>query len=123
MQTGGTERADGGADSLAVLLPLFRELNGLKRIRVAGKKGSWAERLFLRAWGRLVAGEEPGRVAYEEIGGGGGGHAAGGDRRRRSGRRAGPGRGPAGDFTASLRRGGATARASLGGGLARHFDG
>lgn len=66
MQTGGTERADGGADSLALLLPLCRELNGLKRIRVAGKKGSLAERLFLRVWGRLVAGEEPGRIAYEE---------------------------------------------------------
>lgn len=52
--------------SLANLLPLFRELNGLKRIRAAGKTGSWAERLFIRAWVRLVAGEEIGQVAREE---------------------------------------------------------
>ena len=48
------------------LLPLFRELNGLKRVRVAGKNGSWAERLFVRAWARLIAQEEIGQIAREE---------------------------------------------------------
>ncbi len=56
------ERVDG----LGGLLPLFRELNGLKRIRVAGKDGSWAGRLFVRSWARLVSGEDVGRVAREE---------------------------------------------------------
>ena len=55
-----------GVDDLDRLLPLFRESNGLKRIRVAGKAGSWAERLFIRAWARLVAGENIARVACEE---------------------------------------------------------
>ncbi len=55
-----------GLASLAGLLPLFRELNGLKRIRVAGKEGSWAERLFIRAWVRITAGENIARIAREE---------------------------------------------------------
>ena len=55
-----------GFDELAGLLPLFRELNGLKRLRVAGKNGSWAERLFVRAWARLIAGEDAGQVVREE---------------------------------------------------------
>ncbi len=52
--------------TLAELLPLFRELNGLKRIRVAGKNGSWAERLFVRAWGRIIGGGDIGQIAREE---------------------------------------------------------
>ena len=56
----------GTVDGLESLLPLFRELNGLKRIRVAGKQGSWAERFFTRAWVRLVAGEDAGQIAREE---------------------------------------------------------
>ena len=55
-----------GDDHLGPLLPLLRELNGLKRIRVAGKKGSWAECLFVRAWTRLIAEEDIGLVAREE---------------------------------------------------------
>ncbi len=55
-----------GTAGLADLLPLFRELNHLKRIRVAGKTGSWAERAFLRAWGRLVAGDDLRAVALSE---------------------------------------------------------
>ena len=54
------------AAGLADLLPLFRELNHLKRIRVAGQPGSWAERTFSRAWGRLVAGEDLRAVASSE---------------------------------------------------------
>ncbi len=48
------------------LLPLFRELNDLKRIRVAGKDGSIAERLFLRSWARLAGGEALAEVALSE---------------------------------------------------------
>ncbi len=66
MQTTGDERVGDGTDRLAALLPLYRELNGLKRIRVAGKQGSWAERLFARAWGRLVTGGDIARIACEE---------------------------------------------------------
>lgn len=44
--------------SLLDLLPLLRELNDLKRIRVAGRDGSLAQQLFFRSWARLV-GSEP----------------------------------------------------------------
>ena len=53
-------------DTIAGLVPLFRELNDLKRIRVAGRSGSVAERLFLRAWVRLMAGEDLTAVALSE---------------------------------------------------------
>ena len=52
--------------ALARLLPLFRELNHLKRIRVAGVSGSWAERMFTRAWERIVAGVPVDEVARSE---------------------------------------------------------
>lgn len=39
------------------LLPLFRELGDLKRIRSADRPGSIAERLFANGWAALVAGE------------------------------------------------------------------
>ena len=52
--------------TVSALLPLFREMNDLKRIRVAGKSGSIAERLFLRSWARLVAGEPLRQVALSE---------------------------------------------------------
>ena len=55
-----------GVDDLAGLLSVFRELNGLKRVRVAGKSGSWAERFFVRAWARLIGGEDVGQIAREE---------------------------------------------------------
>ena len=54
------------AGHLGGLLPLFQELNGLKRIRVAGRDGSWAGRMFARAWARLIAGEDIGQIAREE---------------------------------------------------------
>ncbi len=50
----------------STLLPLFRELNDLKRIRVFTQEGSLAERLFLRSWGRLVAGDSLVEVALTE---------------------------------------------------------
>lgn len=52
--------------TVSELLPLLRELNDLKRIRVAGRDGSIAERLFLRSWARLVAGETLRQVALQE---------------------------------------------------------
>lgn len=39
------------------LLPLFRELGDLKRIRSADRPGSIADRLFADAWGALVGGQ------------------------------------------------------------------
>ena len=44
------------------LLPLFRELGDLKRIRSADRPGSIADRLFADAWGALVAGAPVDRV-------------------------------------------------------------
>ncbi len=52
--------------TVPALLPLFRELNDLKRIRVAGRTGSLAERLFLRSWARLIFGEALAEVALSE---------------------------------------------------------
>ena len=52
--------------TVPALLPLFRGLNDLKRIRAAGKNGSIAERLFLRSWARLFAGDALGEVALSE---------------------------------------------------------
>ena len=66
MQEADHELPVEASNALARLLPLFRELNGLKRLRVAGKDGSWAQRLFVRAWARLIAGEDAGQVAREE---------------------------------------------------------
>ncbi|UOQ69682.1 HD domain-containing protein [Hymenobacter volaticus] len=51
---------------LADLLPLLRELNDLKRGRVAGREGSLTEQLFARAWAALVAGHNPTTVALRE---------------------------------------------------------
>ncbi|MFD1873762.1 hypothetical protein [Hymenobacter bucti] len=51
---------------LATVLPLLRELNDLKRVRVAGRADSLAEQLFGRAWAALVAGEAPATVALQE---------------------------------------------------------
>ena len=48
------------------LLPLFRELNDLKRIRVADRDGSIAQRLFRRSWARLLAGQPLQTVALCE---------------------------------------------------------
>ncbi|WP_426061222.1 hypothetical protein [Hymenobacter sp. B1770] len=51
---------------LAAVLPLLRELNDLKRGRVAGRDGSLAEQLFAGAWAALVAGEAPTAVALRQ---------------------------------------------------------
>ncbi|RZK59468.1 MAG: hypothetical protein EOO59_07685, partial [Hymenobacter sp.] len=51
---------------LAAVLPLLRELNDLKRVRVAGRDNSLAEQLFAQAWAALVAGEDLTTVALCE---------------------------------------------------------
>jgi hypothetical protein len=51
----------------AELIPLFRELGNLKRITSAGRVGSIATRLFLAAWGALVAGAEPPEVGRRTV--------------------------------------------------------
>jgi hypothetical protein len=52
--------------SLSSLLPLLRELNDLKRIRVADRDGSLAQQCFFRSWARLVEGEPLKTVAATE---------------------------------------------------------
>ena len=52
--------------SVSLLLPLFRQLNDLKRLRVAALDGSIAQRLFVRSWARLIAGEPLETVALSE---------------------------------------------------------
>lgn len=49
---------------VAAALPLLRELGDLKRIHSADGPGSIAERLFVRGWSALVAGEPVAEVAY-----------------------------------------------------------
>ncbi|MDF7814086.1 hypothetical protein [Hymenobacter sp. YC55] len=56
----------GALDELAAVLPLLRELNDLKRVRVAGQDNSLAEQLFASAWAALVAGENLTTVALQE---------------------------------------------------------
>lgn len=46
------------------LRPLFGELGDLKRVRSAGREGSIASRLFQQSWAELVAGVDPGTLAY-----------------------------------------------------------
>ncbi len=52
--------------ALPALLPLLRELNDLKRGRVAGTDGSLSAQSFARTWAALVAGEAPAAVARRE---------------------------------------------------------
>ena len=52
--------------STQALLPLLRELNDLKRLRVASRDGSLAQQLFLRSWARLLRGEPLELVARSE---------------------------------------------------------
>jgi hypothetical protein len=65
---GQADAAPPGARPLPLrpLVGLMRELVGLKRIHVAGRDGSVAERLFRRAWRALCAGENPADVALRE---------------------------------------------------------
>ena len=49
------------------LMPLLRELGHLKRIHSAGRSGSIATRLFLRAWSALLAGAPVGTVMQRTV--------------------------------------------------------
>jgi 5'-deoxynucleotidase YfbR-like HD superfamily hydrolase len=49
------------------LLQPFREVDDLKRITSAGREGSIATRLFLRAWGALAAGADESDVAWSTL--------------------------------------------------------
>lgn len=49
------------------ILPLFRELGDLKRIRSADREGSIAERLFADAWAALAAGADSGEVMARTV--------------------------------------------------------
>ena len=60
--------AGGSLANLRALLPLFRELSHLKRIRSAGRDGSIAQRLFLAAWSRLIQGEQLEKVMLSTCG-------------------------------------------------------
>ena len=51
--------------SLASLTPLARELGALKRVRDAREPDSLASRLFRRAWGALLAGQDPTECALQ----------------------------------------------------------
>jgi hypothetical protein len=51
----------------AQLLPLFRELGELKRIRSADRDGSIAERLFRDGWAALSAGQPPTEVMERTV--------------------------------------------------------
>lgn len=52
--------------AIKALVPLFQELNDLKRLRDARTSGSIAQRLFVRAWARWVSGEDLALVALQE---------------------------------------------------------
>lgn len=53
-------------DTLGRLTSLFREVNDLKRTRVAGRSGSIMEQAFRRSWARLLAGQDAASVALSE---------------------------------------------------------
>ncbi len=60
------DRAEGRVPAIRGLCPLLGEMNDLKRVRVAGRPGSLAERGFFRSWDALIAGDDPRRVALRE---------------------------------------------------------
>ncbi|QJY44534.1 HD domain-containing protein [Pseudonocardia broussonetiae] len=51
---------------LAAVVPLFREVTDLKRVRVAHAEGSVANRSFARAWAAVLGGADEGAVAAAE---------------------------------------------------------
>ena len=58
--------AGAGISGIAALLPLFRELNDLKRIKSAARRGSIAQRIFIRSWFSLATGEILNDVVFRE---------------------------------------------------------
>lgn len=64
MLRSGSKHPSGAAreGDAAALMPLLRELGHLKRITSAGRQGSIATRLFTRAYGALIAGDDAAAV-------------------------------------------------------------
>ena len=52
---------------MAARVPLAREFTTLKRVRDAGRPGTWAERAFARAWCALITGTALDVVARREL--------------------------------------------------------
>ncbi|KUG07115.1 HD domain-containing protein [Solirubrum puertoriconensis] len=65
MPTSAPARSEALA-ALCTPTPLLRELNDLKRVRVAGSSHSLAEQAFARAWAALAAGAPLAEVALHE---------------------------------------------------------
>lgn len=59
------EPFDAGAANFPALVPLFREIGNLKRIRAANLKDSFAARLFEKAWRQIIGGADVRRTAVE----------------------------------------------------------
>ena len=53
------------AENLAALVPLFREIGNLKRIRAANLEKSFAAKLYERAWRQIIGGANARTVAVE----------------------------------------------------------
>ena len=54
---------ESGAENLAALVPLFREIGNLKRVRAANLSDSFAAKLFERAWRQIIGGANVRTVA------------------------------------------------------------
>ena len=65
MTTANPGGAGSGPAAPVALRDLLVELNDLKRVRSAGRRGSIAERLFAQGWSRLTGGAVPGEVALD----------------------------------------------------------
>lgn len=64
-QTAKETNPDSSGERLAALVPLFREIGNLKRIRAAHADGSRAANLFRRAWSRISGGADARAVALK----------------------------------------------------------
>lgn len=58
-------QVDSQAAQIAALVPLFREIGNLKRIRAADSSDSFAAHLFRRAWREIVGGTDARTVAVK----------------------------------------------------------
>ena len=67
MERARTARAPAPLNAMVARVPLAREFTTLKRVRDAGRPGTWAERSFSRAWCALIAGTAPHVVARREL--------------------------------------------------------
>lgn len=58
------EKKYAATEKIAALVPLFREIGNLKRVRAANLKNSLAAELFARAWSDINTGEDARTVAF-----------------------------------------------------------